>query len=101
MGEIGKSNSKSIGKVWAIVSLGGLGRGLESLAVVGSGGLGRGLESLVVVGLGGLGRGSESLVVELEGSGVSNPLNLIDSYIVSESSSVSNRMDIVEVLGGN
>jgi hypothetical protein len=48
-----------------------------------------------------LGRGLESLVVELEGSGVSNPLNLIDLYIVSESSGVSNGIDIVEVLGGN
>jgi hypothetical protein len=58
--------------------------------------------------LGGLGRstktldrGLKSLVVELEGSSVSNPLNLIDLYIVLESSSVSNRIDIVEVLGGN
>jgi len=57
------------------------------------GGLGRSAKAL--------GRGSESLVVELEGSSVSNPLNLIDLYIVLESSGVSNRMDIVEVLGGN
>jgi hypothetical protein len=48
-----------------------------------------------------LGRGLESSVIELEGSGVSNPLNSIDSYIVSESSSVSNGIDIVEVLGGD
>ena len=48
-----------------------------------------------------LGKGLESLVVELEGSNISNPLNLIDLYMVSESSGVSNRIDIVEVLGGN
>ena len=57
------------------------------------GGLGRSAKAL--------GRGLKSLVVELEGSGISNPLNLIDLYIVLESSGVSNRMDIVEVLGGN
>jgi len=57
------------------------------------GGLGRSAKAL--------GRGLESLVVELEGSSISNPLNLIDSYIVLESSSMSNGIDIVEVLGGN
>jgi len=40
-------------------------------------------------------------VVELEGFGVSNPSNSIDSYVVSESSGVSDGIDIVEVLGGD
>jgi len=62
----------------------------------------------VIVGFKGLGKSAkvlgkelESLVVELKGSSISNPLNLIDLYIVLESSSVFNRIDIVEVLEGN
>ena len=62
-------------------------------ATVGSGGSGRSTKAL--------GRELESSVVELEGFNVSNPSNSINSYIVSESSSVSDGMNIVKVLGGN
>ena len=55
----------------------------------------------MATGLGGSGRGSKSSVVELEGSSVLNPLNLIDLYVVLESSGVFNGMDIIKVLGGD